>query len=96
VFSILDSLPSSISATYTGQCNVQETCTNILGKNGSCCMPSPGTRTILFKVRWHPGPLFLIVMSKWLTRQAFGKALNEALEELHVVFSQIIVSTLFE
>ena len=59
-----------------------------LGKTGHAVCPVQALVQYLFRQGGAPGLLFLLSNSKWLTRQAFSKALNEAFEELQMDSSQ--------
>jgi len=65
--------------------SIQERCTDIFGH--AVC-PVQELVQYLSRRGSTPGPLFLSSNSKWLTRQAFGKALDKALEELQMDSSQ--------
>ena len=59
-----------------------------LGKTGHAVCPVQALVQYLSRRGGAPGPLFLFSDGKWLTRQAFSKALNNALEELQMDSSQ--------
>ena len=59
-----------------------------LGKTGHAVCPVQALVQYLSRRGSTPGPLFLFSNGKWLTRQAFSKALDKALEELQMDSSQ--------
>ena len=59
-----------------------------LGKTGHAVCPVRALVQYLSRRGGTPGPLFLFSKGKWLTRHAFSKALDKALEELQMDLSQ--------